>query len=132
MRKIIALAAALAAAGCAREQVEPAANDEARLAAELRDYEEAGPPVSCVPMRNLQGNRSVGEGAIVFGGVGGRIWLNRPRDGCPSIDSGRSLQTRTTSTNLCRGDIATVFDPVSGAQYGSCGLGDFQPYRRRK
>ena len=27
-------------------------------------------------------------------------------------------------------NIVTVFDPTSGIEYGSCGLGDFVPYRR--
>jgi hypothetical protein len=38
---------------------------------------------------------------------------------------------RSTSTQLCRGDIATVMELTSRTTYGGCGLGDFQPYRRR-
>jgi hypothetical protein len=100
------------------------------MEAELRGYEPAGPPVSCVSMRTLQGNRSIGEGAIVFDGPSGRKWVNRPPAGCPSLEFGRALQVRTSSSQLCRNDIVTVLDPVSGSQYGSCGLGDFEPYRR--
>jgi hypothetical protein len=40
------------------------------------------------------------------------------------------MVTRTTSTRLCEGDIATVVDPVSGIFHGSCALGAFTPYRR--
>jgi hypothetical protein len=131
MRHLILLAAACLAAGCAADDpVETAANDEAKLAAQLAGYEPDGPPVHCVSMRDLDGNRSAGEAAIVFAGHGGRKWVNRPAGGCPSLEMGRALQTRTSSTQLCRGDIATVFDPVSGSQYGGCGLGDFEPYRR--
>ena len=53
---------------------------------------------------------------------------NQPAGGCPSLSLGRSLRTRTISTRLCQGDIVTVFDPVSGAEYGGCGLGQFVPY----
>lgn len=131
MRYLILLAAAGLAAGCTTDEpVEMTANDEAKLAAQLAGYEPAGPPVSCVNMRDLDGNRSAGEAAIVFAGHSGRKWVNRPAGGCPSLEFGRALRTRTSSTQLCRGDIATVFDPVSGSQYGGCGLGDFEPYRR--
>jgi uncharacterized protein DUF6491 len=131
MKIFLLLASACLAAGCAtNEPVESAADDEAKLAAQLAGYEPAGPPVACVNMRNLQGNKSAGEAAIIFDGIGGRKWVNRPAGGCPSLEFGRALRTRTSSTQLCRNDIATVFDPVSRTEYGGCGLGDFEPYRR--
>jgi hypothetical protein len=131
MKYRILLASACLAAGCANDEpVETSARDVSRLEAELRGYEPSGPPVSCVNMRTLQGNRSVGEGAIVFDGPSGRKWVNRPPAGCPTLDLGRALRVRTSSSQLCRNDIVTVFDPVSRIEYGGCGLGDFEPYRR--
>ncbi|HYE29744.1 MAG TPA: DUF6491 family protein [Allosphingosinicella sp.] len=131
MKYWILLASACLVAGCATDEpVETAADDEARLAAQLAGYEPAGPPVSCVNLRDLDGNRSAGETAIVFDGRGGRKWVNRPPAGCPSLEFGRALRTRTSGSQLCRNDIATVFDPVSRIEYGGCGLGDFEPYRR--
>ena len=131
MRTIILLASACLAAGCANDEpIETAASDEASLAAQLAGYEPSGPPVTCVDMRDLDGNRSAGEAAIVFDGRGGRKWVNRPAGGCPSLEFGRALRTRTSTSRLCRGDIATVFDPVARIEYGACGLGDFEPYRR--
>lgn len=88
------------------------------------------PTVSCVNIRNLGGNRTVGD-AIVFGGNQRRIYVNHPPGGCPDIDSGRSLTFRTTQSQLCRGDIVTVVDRISGTTFGGCGLGDFTPYDRR-
>jgi hypothetical protein len=130
MKYLLLFASACLAAGCTTDEpVEMAANDEARLSAQLADYEPDGPPVSCVNMRNLDGNRSF-DGAIVFDGSGGRKWVNRPAGGCPSLEFGRALRTRTSSSQLCRGDIVSVFDPVSGSEYGGCGLADFEPYRR--
>ena len=130
-RSVVLGAIGLVAACADRPPAEISQADEAQLATELRDYEPAGPAVSCVNTRELQGNRSAGEAAIIFGGLGRRVWVNRPPAGCPSLDNGRALKTQTTSTRLCRGDIATVFDPVSGIGYGGCGLGDFEPYERR-
>ncbi|HZG09677.1 MAG TPA: hypothetical protein VEZ70_11925 [Allosphingosinicella sp.] len=135
MKQIIVLAALLSAAGCAASADNEArlrADSDARLATELRNYSQAGAPVSCVSLRNLGGNRSAGEGAIIFGGNGSRVYVNRPPAGCPALDSGRALQVRTSASQLCRGEIVTVFDPVSGNQSGSCGLGDFTPYERRR
>ena len=135
MKTLAALALAIsAAAACAPadpvETADRAAMAESELAEALRGRT-AGPPMSCVNRRLLQGNRSAGERAIIFGDQGDRIiYVNNPPAGCPELDSGRALQTQSPSTQLCRGDIVTVFDPVAGFSYGSCGLGDFTPYRR--
>jgi hypothetical protein len=135
MKQIIVMAALLSAAGCAasaEQGAEMRADSEAKLGAELRDYAQAGEPVSCVNLRNLGGNRSAGEGAIIFGGNAPRVYVNRPPAGCPALNSGRALQVRTSASQLCRGEIVTVFDPLNGIQFGSCGLGDFTPYERRR
>ena len=133
MRYCLLLASACLAAGCTTdtdERVDMRADDEASLAFQLRGLEPDGPPVQCVNTRDLKGNRSAGETAIVFSGVGGRKWVNRPPAGCPSLGSSRALRTSTPGSRLCRGDIATVFDPVARIEFGGCGLGDFEPYRR--
>ena len=134
MNKIVLIScAALAAGACT--PADPVATAQRIEAGEMQLAEAtrgrtAGEPVSCVNQRTLRGNRSAGEGAIIFDGPGNTLYVNRPPAGCPELNPGRALRTRTTSTQLCRGDIATVFDPVSGIEYGSCGLGDFTPYRR--
>lgn len=128
MKSIWIPAAALAVAGCTvQEPVGPSA--EARLAAELEGLvpEE---PVSCVSLRQLGGNKSIGEGVILFEGIGSTVYVNRPPAGCPVIRPGRALRVRTTTSNLCVGEIVSVWDPVSGTDFGSCGLGEFVPYRR--
>ena len=130
MKQIVILALAALAAGCMDgEPVAPSAADSARLADALNGRV-AGTPQACVSQRDLSGNRSAGEGAIIFDGLGDTIYVNRPPSGCPILDSGRTLVTRTTSGQLCRGDIVSVVDASSNTQFGSCGLGDFTPYRR--
>lgn len=125
----IALAGGYAALATAGAQG-PSERDAARTA-ELMAGRTAGEPVSCVNMRDLGSSRSIGDGDILFEGPGRRIvYVNRPVGGCPDLGPGRTLVTRTTSTRLCRGDIAQVVDPVTGTTYGGCGLGDFVPYRR--
>lgn len=134
MKSLILTAGLALLGGCATNDpadTRAAEADRASLAAALEGFEQSGPPVSCVSQRNLRGNRSAGESAIVFQGQSaGTLWVNRPAGGCPSLDMGRTLVTRAPSTQLCRGDIASVVDLVSGTQYGGCGLGEFTPYRR--
>jgi hypothetical protein len=133
MKKLLILCAALVAGACTADEAQVEADrsrTQATLAAELADYESSGPPVSCVSSRDLQGNHSVGD-AVVFEGTGGRLWVNSPAGGCPDLGMGRALMVRSTGSQLCRGDIATVVDMSSRTTYGGCGLGDFQPYRRR-
>jgi hypothetical protein len=130
MKRILPFLPLLLVAGCTAEPPAAASeSDAARLAAAL-EGRTAGPPVSCVNQQSLRGNRSIGEGAILFDGPGGTIYVNRPPAGCPRIDAGRTLVTRTTTGQLCRGDIVNVVDVPSGTEYGSCGLGDFVPYNR--
>ena len=134
MKKLIIFAAIALSTGCTAASVDEMAgmeaDSEAKIASELRNYEQAGPPVSCVNQRDLGGNRSAGD-AIVFDGKTRAIrYVNRPSGGCPDLNFGRALIIRTTGSQLCRGDIATVFDPVSRSEFGGCGLGDFTPYRR--
>ena len=123
---------AMLLAGCMMDQeAELSPQAEGRLAAELEAHVADGPAVSCVRTADLQGNRTVGGDAIIFTGAGGRLWVNRTRGSCPSLEFGRALRFRTPSTQLCSGDIATVFEPTSGIEYGGCALGEFTPYRRR-
>ena len=132
MKRSAFLAGIVLLAGCTSERpAEVTAAEQDHLAAALAGYEQAGPPVSCVNLRDLRGNRSVGEGAILFEGTSSAtLWVNRPAGGCPVLDFGRTLVTHTTTSQLCRGDIADVVDPVAHIGYGGCGLGDFTPYRR--
>jgi hypothetical protein len=138
MKTIIMLFAAILAVGCTHtakpatggQAQEQAAKDEADLAAALGGRI-AGPPQECVDQRDLGGNKSYGRGVILFSGrTNDVVYVNRPAAGCPDLDSGRALKTRTTTTQLCRGDLVTVFDPTSGVEFGGCSLGEFTPYRR--
>ncbi|WP_324748985.1 hypothetical protein SH591_09895 [Sphingomonas sp. LY54] len=139
MKPIIMLSAVVALlGGCAYDRgPEAAARAEAEMAEDAANLEQAlagrvaEDPQSCVNSRDLAGNKSFGEGAILFRGrTNSTVYVNRPPTGCPDLSYGRALKVRTISTRLCRGDIINVFDPVSGVEYGSCSLGDFTPYRR--
>jgi hypothetical protein len=134
MKNLAVLSLAALAAACTGTAgdapSEMSAVAQSRLTEELRGRV-AGPPVSCVSQRDLRGNRSIGEDVILFDGRSRDVvYVNRPAGGCPELNSGRAIVTRTTSNQLCRGDIAVVFDTQSGMEFGGCGLGEFTPYRR--
>ena len=127
MKKIIALLL-LPLAGCVAEPpMEMSASAQAELAAELRGRV-AGQPQSCVSRRNLRGNRAIGENAILFDTTGNNlVYVNDAP--CPELRPHYAMLTRSPSSQLCAGDIAEIFDPVSGITIGSCPLGRFTPYR---
>lgn len=134
MKQFLCLAlAGLSAAACTPAgppDPEAAQRGAAELASALQGYQQSGPPVSCVQLRDLRGNRSAGDAIIFEGQTSGTLYVNTPPGGCPSLDYGRALVTRTPAGQLCRGDIADVVDPVSHTNFGGCGLGDFVPYKR--
>jgi hypothetical protein len=134
-RTCLAAAAAAALGACTAEPPVAATGHGAAASVSLAaalEGRSAGAPQRCVPRRDLRGNRSVGEGAILFDGVGGTLWVNRPPAGCPDIRPGRALVVRSSQTQLCEGDIAVVVDPVSNTEFGACGLGSFEPWRRTR
>lgn len=131
MKRMLSIAL-LAAAGCAPlAPQQPSASDRAALQSALSGRM-AGPQVNCIDQRSLRSNRSIGEGAILFEGVGRAIYVNSPPSGCPLLRSGRTLVTRSIGGQLCRGDIVSVIDMTSGMHLGSCALGGFTPYRLQR
>lgn len=104
--------------------------DEAKLAAALKGMV-AGPAQDCVIERDLGSNKSYGGRTILFHGpTDDVVYVNRLASVCPGLDSGLAIKVRIPATRLCRGDIVTVFDPMSGSEFGGCGLGKFTPYHR--
>jgi hypothetical protein len=134
MKKLLSLSLVGLTAGCMMQEPlspEMHAQTETLVAEELQGFAPAGPPRSCVRSVDLVGNRSAGEGAVIFRSRSRNlVYVNRPPGGCPIIRPGMALRTQTSGSQLCRGDIAEVFDPLSGFGRGACGLGVFEPYRR--
>lgn len=135
MKTIIMLFAAILAAGCTTH-VGPQASapaqakatgDEAALAASLSGRI-AGAPQDCVDARDLASNTSYVAGVILFRDrANDVIWLNRGTGGCSMLNPGRAL--KFTGPQLCSSSVVIVVDPATGREVGSCGLGEFTPYR---
>ena len=130
MKYVLTLTLACVAIGCAAAGSTAMSPDaQGRLDRALAQRT-AGPAVDCVSERDLRSHRAVTDDAILFEANGGTLYLNRLSGGCEGLGHGRAFRTTTPVSRLCRGDIITVFDPVSGSEYGGCSLGEFVPYRR--
>ena len=130
MKALLAILIGGLAAGCTMDS-EPVelTSSAASAIVEAVEGRVAGEPVSCINQVGLRNTRTV-AGAILFEGPGDVIYVNEGNGGCSALDHGRAIRTSNPSGRLCRGDIVTAFEPVSGAEFGGCALGDFVPYRR--
>lgn len=138
MRLLAVTALAALAAGCTANPPSPqaqarAADRQAAIDAELADAlkgKVAGKAVSCINLRDIQSSRNIGEQTILYEMSPRLTYRNDPPGGCKGPGLGRTLVTRTTTSQLCRGDIARVVDLQAGFEGGSCVYADFVPYRR--
>lgn len=124
MRTVMLLFAAISIAGLAgsdqaatsKKADVRAAEDEARLTEALKGRV-AGPTQDCIVQSDVRSQQGYGRSAILFAAQRSDVvYVNRPRSGCPDIGGGRALETRTTSSRLCRGDVVRVLDPLSQMQ----------------
>lgn len=87
----------------------------------------AGAPVDCIDRRRGSDFSLAGRYAI-FRTNSSLTYVNELSPGCEPDLSRRTLIFRSTSSQLCRGEIAEAVDPLGGASGGSCTLGQFVPY----
>lgn len=116
---------ALAAPAAAKPRPTP----EQRLA-ELTHGATPGEPTSCITQLPTNSSETI-EGVGVVYRIAGTLYVNRFANGC-DLRRTDILVTRTFSTQLCRGDIATLVDNTSRFPRGSCVYADFVPYKQVK
>ena len=92
----------------------------------------AGEPMDCInDFRSQIRMKVIDDNTLIFGG-GNVVYVQNPPGGCANISNKtNALTTRRSSTNqLCAGDINQVVQPSSGIFRGSCAFGPFVPYRK--
>jgi hypothetical protein len=107
-----------------------------RTAEKQREYEQllvgkvAQAPISCLPHYQSGDMRTIDENTILFRDGANRTYVAHMQSGCTGLPTGHyALVTHQFgSADLCRGDIAQVFDTVARIPVGSCVWGDFVPY----
>lgn len=133
MRSQILIAAIVGTAATACTQVGPTGptpREMAELARELSGRI-AGPPQRCI-----DGFRTTGRSQVIGPNIlyeeGRTLWVNHTSGGCESAGrAGYILVTEQRGTSeYCRGDIVKVVTTNGGMFAGSCGFGDFVPYRK--
>ena len=132
MRNILVAltAAGLAACSTATEPPVRSAEDQARYL-KLIEGRVAGTPMSCLPSWNADDMRVIDDQTIVFGERSNRVYVANLQGPCDNVGQpGFALVTRTPTSQLCSGDIATVVQTSSGITAGSCVIGTFTPYTR--
>ncbi|MDG2521303.1 hypothetical protein P7B02_07085 [Caulobacter segnis] len=125
----MSLGAASANAAPSKALTERQAKAESRLAKAL-EGRVAGEPVRCLRLTNIRSSQVYDRTAIVYEGLGGVLYVNRPRSGAQSLDRNDVLVTRTSTGDLCSIDIVSLWDPNSRMQSGFVGLGEFVPYKK--
>ena len=90
-----------------------------------------GQSISCLPGSESRFAHTTGYGKTILYEVS-RNFVYRPdtAGGCESMATGDYIVVRSNSGEVCQGDIAQTFQPVSRIPTGSCALGSFTPYRR--
>jgi hypothetical protein len=92
----------------------------------------AGAPVDCINDFRSQVRMTVIDDHTLLFRNHGVVYVQNPPGGCANISNKtNALTTRRSSTNqLCAGDINQVVQPSSGIFRGSCAFGPFVPYRK--
>ena len=88
----------------------------------------AGPPISCLQHYQADDMITVNENTVAFRDGRSRVYLNGMQGGCPNLRPPYALVTKSSSSQLCRGDIAEIVDTSAHMTVGSCVFGDFIPY----
>ena len=130
--KLLALLAVAGLAACTMGSDGPVPVDpegEAALAAALAGRT-AREPVSCVRQQDVRNTRSAGGNTLLFDGPGDTVYVNEASGACPAIRPWHAIRLRTSTTQMCAGELIRVFDPQTGVEYGGCSLGRFVPWRR--
>lgn len=92
----------------------------------------AGQPVDCINDFRSQVKMTVIDDNTLLFRDGRVVYLQSPPGGCANISNKtNALTTRRSSSNqLCAGDINQVVQPSSGIFRGSCAFGQFVPYKK--
>jgi len=125
---LLIVAAIMAAPAGARQTTNE--RGEAELAKLLKDYVPVK-QVDCVMLNNITNQRVIDGTAIVYFGLGGKAWVNRP-SGAEFLREDNILISKPFGGQTCRLDIVRQRDRSSQIESGSVGLNNFTLYTKAK
>jgi hypothetical protein len=129
MRNLTLCLAALlvsAAPAAARQSIQE--RGEAELAKQLNGLV-PGKPQDCVSLSRIDGSNIVDGTAIVYRGIGGVTYVNRPR-GAEMLREDDIPVQFVWGSQLCRMDRIKLLDRSTRMERGFANLGDFVPYTK--
>jgi len=88
-----------------------------------------GKPVDCLSLSRIDGSNIVDRTAIVYRGLGGTLWVNRPR-GAEMLREDDVPVQFVYGSQLCKLDQIKLLDRVSRMERGFVGVGEFVPYTK--
>jgi len=86
-----------------------------------------GKPRQCLPLRDIQQSRPVGDSVIMFRTGANRWFRNDLRAPCPNLRDDRILVFRASVGSICEMDTVDLVDSLSRMNFGFCNLGSFTP-----
>ena len=90
----------------------------------------AGESVQCIQLRRITASRAMGD-TLLFK-VRSSIKYRTDSVGCPADRVGLTLVTNPDNVRLCKGDVVGLYDLENDIHEGSCQVGEFTPYTRKK
>ena len=114
----------------ANAEAAPQSKGEKRLA-KLLEGRVAGEPLSCIRSNPRQRMQTIDRTAYIYGS-GSTIYVQRTRSPDQIDDNDALVINRFDASSLCRVDMATTIDPVTGIFTGAVFFDDFVPYTRVK
>jgi len=125
---MLIMAAMLAAPASARDSMKQ--RGEAELAKMLKNYVPAK-QVRCVQLSDITNQTVIDGTAIVYWGLGGKAWVNRP-NGAEFLREDDILISKPFGGQSCRLDIVHQRDRFSHIAGPTVGLNDFTLYTKVK
>jgi hypothetical protein len=124
----LCLAALLAAAAPAFAVQSTQERGEAELAKQIAGLV-PGKPVQCISLSQSDGSTIIDGTAIVYRGMGGKLYVNRPR-GAEMLREDDIPVQYIYGSQLCRMDQVKLLDRSTRMERGFANLGDFVPYTK--
>lgn len=122
--------AALVAAPVAAKGPSAKERGEAELAKDLKNYV-PGKQVDCVNLHDITNQTVIDGTAIIFWGLGGKAWVNRPK-GAEFLNDDNILITKPFGSQQCRLDIIHQRDRYTHMQGPAIAFDSFTVYTKPK
>ena len=127
MIRYAAIALALTIASATPGATRQSATEQDRLDKALAGLT-PGKPVHCLSRQNAGSLKVYGTRFLYTEGRN-RKWLNQTSGGCSRLDDD-IIVSRSTMSQMCRGDFIETHDRAGGMTTGACSLGEFVPYTK--